>query len=595
MAKQTATLDPGTMPEPKFENIPLKKIANDPNQPRSFFDEHALEELTQSIREKGVLQPILVRPAGKGYMIVCGERRYKAALSVNNAFKDRSTIPAIIRDISDDEALELQIVENLQRKDVHPMEEAVAFKSLLDHGKDIKEIAARVGKSEFYARQRVKLCALNKDWQAAFFANRVSVTEALKVALFDEKIQKELFDENAKGRTGEVKLSPWDLKSYQGNLKEACFSLDDATLDKKAGACTNCKFNSATALLFQESALTPHCTNVTCFKNKSDLHFAREIEIAKEDPEVIFISDDYHISASEKEVAKLTKAGYEVIGRNGYYGSQKPELMSFEDWKHDCGDDYDESEWEATYKLQEVDSYNEELADYEKKLASGKFKKAFMVTGDDRGKYVFITLDKKKSGSTTTAKALEVKQELGKVTAQDIDDEIKRIQSKELRSKEIDQNKIWSQLRVHFSPFNNASLLKEEFTQFEREAIARALYNKLEYRSKDDFAKLFKIDRRKEDYSRVDEIQLRQMIRFYMLDVLPPTELNSGFDNNADALACIKIAGQYFPSVLKDIMEKQNQAAAKRGEKITKRIAELKAQKKELATKPAKTKASTKK
>jgi len=585
--------DPAVLPEPKFENISLKKIVNDPNQPRSFFDEQALEELTQSVQEKGVLQPILVRQSGESYMIVCGERRYKAALSVNALFEQRDTIPAIIRDISDDEALELQIIENLQRKDVHPMEEAVAFMSLIDHGKDIKEIAARVGKSEFYARQRVKLCALNKDWQSAFFANRLSVSEALKVAVFDEKIQNELFEEN--GRMQKIELSSWDLRNYQGKLKEACFNLSDETLDKKVGACTNCKFNSATAQLFQESALDPQCTNVTCFKNKSDLHFNREIELAKEDPEVIFISDEYGVIASEKNVSKLTKAGYQVLGRHFYSLMRKPELISFEEWKDDNSDDYEPEEWKQQYKRQEVDSYNRDLADYEKKLSSGKFKKAFMVTGEDRGKYIFITLDKNKSSSTTSAKVMEGKQSSGNVTAQDIDEEIKRIQDKELRSKEIDQNKIWGELRVQFNPHANAGILKDEFTQVEREAIARALYNKLDYKGQGDFTKLFKIDRRKEDYSGVDEIQLRQMIRFYMLDILPPAELNYGFSNNADVLACMKIAGAYFPSVLSDIMEKQNEITAKRTEKINKRIAELKAQKKELVAKPTKTKSSTKK
>lgn len=98
----------------EFKNVPLKSIKADPNQPRHFYDEAAMEELTASVREKGILQPILLRPSGKTYMIVCGERRYRAALSVNAAFKDRNEIPAIIRELTDEEALELQIIENLQ-------------------------------------------------------------------------------------------------------------------------------------------------------------------------------------------------------------------------------------------------------------------------------------------------------------------------------------------------------------------------------------------------------------------------------------------------------------------------------------------------
>ena len=126
----------------ELKEVLIKDIHPDPNQPRRFYDEQAMDELTESIKDSGVIQPIVIRPNGKGYIIVCGERRYRAALSVNAAFKDRNTIPAVIRNLSDEEALQLQIVENLQRKDVHPMEEAVAFKSLLEKKQwSVNEIA----------------------------------------------------------------------------------------------------------------------------------------------------------------------------------------------------------------------------------------------------------------------------------------------------------------------------------------------------------------------------------------------------------------------------------------------------------------------
>jgi ParB family chromosome partitioning protein len=192
-------LKSNTMSEMK--HLALSEIKPDPNQPRKYYDETAMKELVDSVKEKGVLQPILVRPAksGKGYTLVCGERRYRAAMSVHSDNITKSTIPAVIRELNDEEALELQIIENLQRKDVHPLEEAVAFKSLLDHGKEVKEVAARVGKSEFYVRQRMKLNALSKEWQKVFYAGRLSITTALTVALFDAKNQAELFKSDADG------------------------------------------------------------------------------------------------------------------------------------------------------------------------------------------------------------------------------------------------------------------------------------------------------------------------------------------------------------------------------------------------------------
>lgn len=148
--------------------IPLDDIEVDHNQPRKVFDDFAMEELTSSILKKGVLQPILVRPFGNKYKLVSGERRYRASRSVQAAIKTRNTIPAMIVEMDDTEALEAQIVENLQRKDVNPMEEAVAFKQLQEKYSH-QEIGLKVGKSEKYVAQRISLNGLIEDFQPFYF------------------------------------------------------------------------------------------------------------------------------------------------------------------------------------------------------------------------------------------------------------------------------------------------------------------------------------------------------------------------------------------------------------------------------------------
>ncbi len=118
---------PAPLPASSFELISIAQIRADPNQPRKHFSEGDLQELIQSIQQHGILQPVLLRPTDSegNYQIVCGERRYRAALA-----SGLTVIPATIRTLSDEEALEIQVIENLQRKDVLPMEEAVAFKLL---------------------------------------------------------------------------------------------------------------------------------------------------------------------------------------------------------------------------------------------------------------------------------------------------------------------------------------------------------------------------------------------------------------------------------------------------------------------------------
>lgn len=437
MAKTTAP-KPGTVPEAKFENVPLNKIVADPNQPRTFFDQAALDELTNSVREKGVIQPILLRPSGSKFMIVCGERRYKASLSVNAAFKDRNSIPAVIRNITDDEALELQIIENLQRKDVHPMEEAVAFKSLVEHGKDLKEIAAKIGKSEFYARQRMKLNALTENWQKAFFNGRLSNTTALTVAMFDVKIQEELFAEE--DETGEIELTRYQLNKYRGDLSTATFDLADPTLDKKMGACTGCRFNTATAALFELEG-GARCTNIGCFKGKTDNHFVKALESSQQDAEIIFIHNE-HGGSNDKFVNKLKKDGIAVHGRSEFSNLYVPELRDFEEWKEDEEDDYDdqsEGNLKKQYQETEVAHYEKEMQEYQAKIDSGKYKKAFVVAGDEKGKFIYITLNKK--ASTTTAKT-KLAAGTDEITAEDITGEIARINGREKRNQELDMEKV---------------------------------------------------------------------------------------------------------------------------------------------------------
>jgi ParB family chromosome partitioning protein len=426
-----------------FKNIALSEIHPDPNQPRKFYDETAMKELAESIKEKGVLQPILVRPNGKGYLLVCGERRYRAALAVGSDNILKNTIPAVIRELTDDEALELQIIENLQRKDVHPMEEAVAFKSLLEKGKPVEEVATRVGKSVFYVRQRVKLNALSNDWQKVFYAGRMSNAEAMKIGLFDAKVQAALYTEF--GRSTNVSIGEWNLRKYRGDLTNAVFDITDPSINKKMGACIGCQHNSATANLFPDSHKSAKCSNIACFKDKGDISFNNSFQAAMADPTMLFVHDEYGDNVADKFVAKAVKEGHKVWNRYSYSVIQKPEITSYDEWREDTDEDeyagYSEEKLRAAYKKGEVDVYNKQMKEYDAKIAGGKYKKAFMLTGSDRGHFVYLTITKSSSASGSS-KATKAKEEAGKLTAADIDEEIKRIQDRQKRLAELDMEKI---------------------------------------------------------------------------------------------------------------------------------------------------------
>ena len=134
--------------------VPLDHIEQNPEQPRLAMNQEALDELAASIREHGVLQPILVRPVGPNtYQLIAGERRWRASKQAGLA-----TIPALIEEIDDDTALEISIIENLQREDISPLDEAAMFDRMVsEHGYSIRKLADKLGKDKGYVENRLRL------------------------------------------------------------------------------------------------------------------------------------------------------------------------------------------------------------------------------------------------------------------------------------------------------------------------------------------------------------------------------------------------------------------------------------------------------
>ena len=156
--------------------LPVEAIKANPSQPRRRFDDADIEELAASIREKGVLQPILVRPsvfAGE-YEIVAGERRWRAATR-----SGLRTIPALVRSLSDAEVLELAIIENVQRVDLSPIEEAEGYRALIDRfGRTQAEVAQVVGKSRVHVANSLRLLQLPESVKAMVREGRLTAGHA---------------------------------------------------------------------------------------------------------------------------------------------------------------------------------------------------------------------------------------------------------------------------------------------------------------------------------------------------------------------------------------------------------------------------------
>lgn len=142
-------------------DIDLSELRANPYQPRKIFDDASLQELANSIREHGVFQPIIVKKSIKGYEIIAGERRVRAS-----KLADKTTIPAIIRNLDDNQMMEIALLENLQRENLSAIEEAVAYKSMIEKlGITQEELSSRVGKSRSHITNILGLLRLPPDVQ----------------------------------------------------------------------------------------------------------------------------------------------------------------------------------------------------------------------------------------------------------------------------------------------------------------------------------------------------------------------------------------------------------------------------------------------
>ena len=165
------------------EELPLVDIRPNPYQPRKTFDQEGLKELADSIKQTGVFQPIIVRKSVSGYEIITGERRFRAS-----KLAGKETIPAIVRDFNDPEMMEIAVLENLQREDLTPLDEAQAYDTLIKRlNLTQAEVSARLGKSRPYIANYLRLLTLPQPVKQMLSANQLSMGQARTLLSLKDK------------------------------------------------------------------------------------------------------------------------------------------------------------------------------------------------------------------------------------------------------------------------------------------------------------------------------------------------------------------------------------------------------------------------
>jgi ParB/RepB/Spo0J family partition protein len=564
----------------QITHIPLSSIEISPLNARKHFDQVALLELSDAILAKGVLQPILVRDVGEGiYEIVAGERRYRASIIAK-----LTDIPCIIRDLNEDEALDIMLMENIQREDLHPIEEANGFRTIMEVKHiDIKELAARVGKTKRYVAQRLKLCDLIDPIQQHFFNGLLLVKDALTLSQLRAEDQQALYDDQMAGSDQLLELDEWVIDKYQHRLDRATFDILDPDLIKGKPSCTVCPYNSASSLLFPDQSTEPICHDASCYRAKCDRAF--EITLTSLPAGTLQITGQHFKHQKiDKDTQRLIPSLTHFLPIDAYTEVQAPEPPDRDDFN---GDNDTEEEDQADYERR-LKEYQLELADFIKKVKSGKYTPAFVVGGHRKGQYVYVEID---HTSGTQPDKPEKTLDPADMTADDITEAIRTLQRREMVDIHAADQSRWEEILPLADPSTYVSAAaNQKLTAVELQAIARAMYGAIDYEYESAFRTLFfgadDGEIIPDGYLKAPHL-LSDMLRFFLVATLQPHYIGGDGDRHQSQLleACLV---QHFKQAIDDIDTMHHARSQARQDQVSARIKVLEKKLKALQPPPKK-------
>ena len=362
---------------------------------RKTFNDASLQELAESIREVGVLQAIAVRPhTGGGYEIIYGERRYRASLLAG-----AKTIKATIyNNITDDEAEDMSLSENLQREQVRPTEEAKAFKRLLEKGRyDMYSLVSRFGRSEKYIYTRLKLNELYQPIGELLDNETITISVAEEISTYEPNIQKDVYEKHLKENSRD-NWAGYTLKLFKKYFEEYYTTdLEQYKFDKTE--CKACVHNAANYNLFAEHNGCGHCTNRKCLDTKNAAFVAKETEkLLKSDPKLV-IARPYYGGMNETALQKLDKKGHEIKELNYTVSAQSfpkaPEAPKQEQFSKP-------KEYEQAVQTfeQKSEEYARKVEELNRKKEEGRIK-TYVKVGQTEPELCYVEINKKETAPVT--------------------------------------------------------------------------------------------------------------------------------------------------------------------------------------------------
>lgn len=530
--------------------IYLSKVKPSNFNPRKTFRDADLTELAESIRTQGVLQPIMVRPRGNEYEIIYGERRYRAALLAG-----LEIIPALVRDLTDETAMEYALTENIQRQDVSPIEEATAYKSLIENNRyDIPTLMNKFGKSESYIRSRMRLNSLIQPFADLLLTDDISLSVALELCKYSNEVQDEIFADHFQNPHS---YNNWSNKSAKEVIsfigRNYSTDLNKYYFDKSE--CYDCQYNTEKHNLFAEGNGCGNCLNTACLKAKNTAYIVeRAKEFVEKNPELALSVTN--MNACKDAVDILTEQEY-MITKLDYCRDCPTPPIAPEKEDYDTEEDYNEAKEDYEGEVLEYQSNSAELCD---KYKSGEITIYANIgtTGVSLGYLVNNKSDKEKETP------------LAKLTEQD------------KRFKEIEREKIVADTKELAKSLDPSV---GEFSTFEERIMYYAMLKHIRH----DHINLLGItpkhgylltdEERMQILSNLTETDKTIIRRDFIMDTL-----KEAFRDETTANLLMEFAEQHAPEELATIKAKHAEVYDKRHTRISEKIAAIQAEQAEEPT-----------
>lgn len=517
--------------------------------PRKNFDETSLAELAESIEQQGVLQPIGVRPiADNRFEIVFGERRYRASLMAG-----LTEIPAVVMDISAEEAGDMAITENLQREDVTPIEEANAYQKLIDSGRhDVQSLAVQFGKTEAYIRTRLKFTTLIPEIALLLEQDEITVSVASEICRYGEEIQREVYDKHLKE---DVQYGSWrGLKAAdvaRSIERQYTADLNRYSFDKTL--CLSCPHNTNNMMLFREGGCG-NCANRSCLAEMNTSYLVEKaMQMLAEHSTASLAHKTYNYN--EAAVEHLIALGYEVETLDAYTNEYPKTPIAPEKDDYDTPEEYEEAEKEYG---EDMNGYKEECDDLLRKSEEGGI--SIYVTIEQNRVALCYMENTRKANGTATEKPLSP---------------VEKLEKQDRRNKEIAHEKTVEDTKKKIL---EVDMSERKFGQDEDRMIYFFMLSLL----------------RKEHYTAVGLDEERPCLsdkdKMDIIATLTPkakavirrdfliAHFKEAYGDNAVAALLLDFAGKHMPEELANIQNGHNEVYEKRHQRIEEKKAVLLAQ-----------------